>query len=159
MKVSSSRLQLCVLTAALSLLAGAAAAKDPPREKDGVTAPALGAPPAPAAAAQAPNARLVALIKAGGKIVKHKGVDSVTRSGTGIYCIKPLASTGIDPATAIVILTVDFFYSTRNEVKVQSAASGSGCGSTRIGVYTLADIDATGLYTFSNGVGFSILVP
>jgi hypothetical protein len=42
---------------------------------------------------------------------------------------------------------------------VQWASWGSGCLSTEIGVYTLADENLNGTYTFSNSVGFSIVIP
>jgi hypothetical protein len=151
--------RLCALSAALSLLAGAAMAqteKTPPRDKDRGTAAAARAAPV---VAVAPNARLAALIKRGGALLRNKGVESVTIQDVGVYCIKPAAATGIDPATAIVMLTVEYFNSSFNEVKVQWATMGSGCGAGRIGVYTLADANADGIYTFSNQVGFSIVVP
>jgi hypothetical protein len=44
-------------------------------------------------------------------------------------------------------------------VKVQWASRGSGCNSTEIGVYTMADVNLDGVYTFSNAVSFSIIVP
>lgn len=152
-------LQLCALSAALSLIAGAAAAqndKNPPREKGAGSAAAA---PVPARAVSAPNVRLAALIKAGGGVVRKKGVDKVERIGKGIYCIRPTNASGVDPATAIVTLSVEYYYSLLNEVQVQWAASGSGCGSNRIGVYTLSDRNANGIYAFSNEVGFSIIVP
>lgn len=161
MKFLSKRIvQLCALSAALCLIAGAATAetaKNQPRDK------AVGAASAaPAAVAVAPNARLAALIRpsaTGTIIVRNKGVASVSRIATGVYCIRPTNATGIDTETSIVTLTPEFFFSALNEVKVQWATSGSGCGRVRIGVYTLADVNADGIYGFSNDVAFSIVVP
>ena len=58
-----------------------------------------------------------------------------------------------------MVLTPEYFYSLYNEVKVQWASRGSGCNSTEIGVYTMADANLDGIYTFSNAVSFSIIVP
>jgi hypothetical protein len=157
MKFLSRRMvQLCALSAALCLIAGAATAetaKNQPRDKAGAKAPLA------AVVADAPNARLAALIKAGGELIRNKGVASVTRITTGVYCIRPTNASGINPANSIVTLTPEFFFSALNEIKVQWATSGSGCGAPRIGVYTLADVNADGIYGFSNDVGFSIVVP
>ena len=156
------QLKTFLLAATLCTFAGAAAAQkaetsqQPPREGAGR---ASSVSPAAAVAADAPNARLAALIRFGGTVIRKKGVSSVTRIATGVYCILPQAATGIVPNKAIVTLTPEYYYSQLNEVKVQWAAGGSGCGSTRIGVYTLADVNADGIYTFSNLVGFSIVVP
>ena len=152
-------LRLCVLSAALSLAAGAAMAQtgnNPPRQKDGGKAATAAAAPIPATA---PNARLAALIEAGGRLVRNKGVRSVTRIQRGVYCILPESSTGIDPAKAIVTATVEYFFTALNEAKVQWGAKGSPCGEKHIAVYTLADLNGNGLYDFSNDVGFSIVVP
>ncbi len=58
-----------------------------------------------------------------------------------------------------MVLTPEYFYSLYNEVKVQWASRGSGCNSNEIGVYTMADVNLDGIYTFSNAVSFSIIVP
>lgn len=149
-----------LLAAALSAFACAATAqtvKDRPRDNNGPAAPS--AAPTPNIVADAPSPRLAALIRQYGVIIRNKGVSSVTRIDTGVYCILPLASTGIKPATAIVIVSPEYFYSALNEVTVQWASTQSGCPSNRIGVYTFADLDANGIYSFSNLVGFSIIVP
>lgn len=159
MRTARFPLQLCALSAALLLVAGAATAqtgKKPPREKGPGSAAAA---PVPPFASSAPSVRLAALIKAGGGLVKNKGVDSVERIDTGIYCILPKSSTGIDPTTVIVTLSVEYYYSRLNEVQVQWGSRGSSCGKDRIAVYTLSDINANGIYAFSNDVGFTIIVP
>jgi hypothetical protein len=141
------------------LMAGAATAqteKNPPREKSRGSAAAA---PVPAFTASAPSVRLAALINSDGGLVKNKGVESVERIGTGVYCILPKSSTGIDPTTVIVTVSVEFYYSVINEVQVQWASRGSGCGKDRIGVYTLSDFNANGFYALSNDVGFTIIVP
>lgn len=112
-----------------------------------------------AVVADAPNARLAALVRRDVVLVRNKGVAAVQRISAGIYCITPKANTGIVPGTAIVMLTPEYYYSVLNEIQVQWASAGSGCGANRIGVYTFADIYANGVYRFSNGVSFSIVVP
>ena len=86
-------------------------------------------------------------------------MQSVVRIAEGVYCIRPEASTGINPNRAIVVVSAEYFYSQLDEVKVQWAARGHGCGSDRIGVYTLADFAPDAEYEFSNNVGFSVIVP
>jgi opacity protein-like surface antigen len=142
--------------AALALLAcSAASAADsvPPRAKDSPGAVTT------EGRISAPNARLVALVAAGGKLIKSKGVDSVTRINEGRYCIRPQASLGIDPSNSIAIVSVEYFYSNFNEVTVQWASRGSSCGSDRFAVYTFGDFNLDARYKFSNDVGFTIIVP
>src|SRR3972149_4020528 len=152
-----------LLAATLCAFAFAAAAQTAetgqqrPRENTGGAAPLAPAPLAPVAA-DAPNARLAALIRYGGTVIRQKGVSSVTRIARGVYCIAPTGASGIVPNKAIVTLAPEYYYSQLNQIKVQWAAAGSGCGNTRIGVYTLADTNVDGIYTFSNLVGFSIFV-
>jgi hypothetical protein len=111
------------------------------------------------AAAQAPNARLVALVAANGKIIQSKGVDTITRINTGVYCVKPNASSGIDVSNSVAIVTVEWSYSKFNEVMAQWARSGSGCGSGRFGVVTLSDFNLNARYSRSNDAAFTIVVP
>lgn len=150
------------VTALLCALHGApATAADPTAGVDASRPRASGTTIEPKAfgGVQAPNVRLAALVKAGGTPVRTKGVAAIARTDTGVYCIKPTSGSGIDPAKIIPSLTVDYYYSTIDEVLVQFAAAGSGCGVDRIGVYTLADPDLDGAYSFSNEVGFTIVVP
>jgi hypothetical protein len=131
--------------------------KDKPRAND---ANSTQAAPAPAASpADAPNARIAALIRRDGKIIRNKGVSAVQRIDVGVYCITPRASSGVTPSSAVVVLTPEYYYSLYNEIKVQWATQGSGCGGGKIGVYTLADANLDGVYTRSNAVSFSIIVP
>jgi len=133
------------------------AAPQPPRAGNGQADAKL--PAQAAVVADAPNARLAALVRRDAKLVRNKGVAALQRIAVGVYCITPAASTGIVPNTALVMLTPEYYYSLLNEIKVQWASAGSGCGANRIGVYTLADPYATGVYRFSNAVSFSIVVP
>jgi hypothetical protein len=113
----------------------------------------------PEVVAVAPNSRMAGLILRDLTIERDFNVGSVRRRAVGVYCIRPINATGIDPRTAIVVLTPEYFYSLYNEVKVQWATRGSGCSSNEIGVYTMADANLDGIYTFSNAVSFSIIVP
>jgi hypothetical protein len=107
----------------------------------------------------APGARLAALVDAGGAPVRTKGVQSIERIDVGVYCIRPRADSNINVNNSIVIVSPEFFYSDVDEVIVQWAASGSGCGAGRFGVYTLSDGNHDGAYSFTNAVGFSVYVP
>ena len=113
----------------------------------------------PEVVAVAPNSRLAALILRDVTIQRNFNVAGVRRPQVGVYCIRPTGPAGIDPRTNIVVLTPEYFYSLYNEVKVQWASRGSGCNSNEIGVYTMADVNLNGVYTFSNAVSFSIVVP
>jgi hypothetical protein len=150
-----------VLGAAVALVAASvasAAERERPRFKDQPDAAKLAAPQA--VTADAPNSRLVALVRApDGKLVMEKGVKNITNPELGVYCIRPEAATGIDPATAVVVVSVEYFYSLFNEVQVQWARRNNGCGANRIAIYTFADENLNGVYTPSDAVGFVVYVP
>ena len=129
--------------------------KNPPRASEQATA-------APAPRAPVPivtNARMAALIQAGGTLIKQKNVLAVSHPATGIYCIKPTAASGVVPGNSVALLTVEFFYSHFNEVQAQWAQRGSPCPTDRFAIYTIADRNLDARYTFSNEVGFLIVVP
>jgi len=130
----------------------AAADTAAPRAKDSSSPP-------PAVTAEAPFARLAGLIAAGGKIIRNKGIASVTRIATGVYCIKPDASTAIDTSKSVAVVSVEYYWSRFNEVVAQWSSQGSGCGSGQFGVITLGDFNLNARYSASNDVGFSIYVP
>lgn len=156
-----------LFTATLCVFAGAAAAQTPQTSQAPQTEPPRAANEqgasrlavAPLIVADAPNARLAALVRRDVVLLRNKGVSSVTRIATGVYCILPTAASGIVATTAIVTLTPEYYYSLLNEIKVQWAATGSGCGGKRIAVYTFADPNRNGIYVLSNAVSFSIVVP
>lgn len=149
------------LGALVVVVAGAVAStqeRDRPRLKD--ERGALRADSRANRPADAPNARMVAIVRApDGVVVLQKNVRSVRRIARGVYCIKPEPAAGIDPKTAVAVVSVEYFYSLINEVMVQWARRQNGCGRNRFGVYTLADQNLNGRYTFSNAVGFVIYVP
>lgn len=146
--------------AALALVTSAASAQDERRARN---------PNASAASATAetrafggliaPNARMAGFFAAGGAPRRTKRVQSIQRIDTGVYCIRPQASTNITVSNSMVIVSTEYSTSDLDEVKVQWAASSSGCGNGRFGIYTLADSNRDGIYSFSNLVGFSVLVP
>jgi hypothetical protein len=151
-------LLLGAMAVLVSFAVAMAQERERPRYKDESAARAGVQPQA--GPADAPNARLAALIRSpDGVIIKSTGVHSVQRIATGVYCIRPTAASGINPLTAIVIVSVEYFYSQLNEVMVQWARRQNGCGNNRIGVYTLADENLNARYSFSNRVGFAIYVP
>jgi hypothetical protein len=113
----------------------------------------------------APYARLVALVDAGGAPVRTKNVAAVFRIDLGVYCIRPVASANINVNAIVPSVSVEYFYSNPalingfNEMTVQWASRSSGCPTGTIGVYTFADRNLDGHYSFSNEVAFSIVVP
>jgi hypothetical protein len=113
-----------------------------------------------AVVADAPGVRLAGLIRADNLVAqRNKNIANVRRIAAGVYCIRPTAASGINPATAVVTLTVEYFYSLYNESTVQWASRQNGCTANEIGVYTFADVNLDARYTFSNTVSFSIIVP
>jgi hypothetical protein len=112
-----------------------------------------------AAATEAPNARLAALIRPPGVLIMNKGVQDVSHPQKGVYCILPTTGSGIDPATSLAVVSVEFFYSRFNEIMVQWARSGSPCPKSRFAVYTMSDRNLTARYRFTDDVGFVIYVP
>ena len=119
--------------------------RDESDQRAGVAAKGLGG-------AVAPNARLVALVDAGGRPVRTKGVAGISRINFGTYCIRPNASANINVTTIVPSVSVEYFFSNPsllsgfNEMTVQWASSGSGCPSGSIGVYTFADLNLDGHY-------------
>src|SRR5688572_6420755 len=156
----SERRTFSVLTAsvALALFAGSATAQEQRQDRARDDDNARGAA---ARAIDAPNARLAVLIDASGEAIRQKGVQSVQRLRNGEYCIRPTAASGVDPRTAVLTASTEFFYTRADlyETLVQWAARGSQCGGDRIGIYTLADYNSDGFYVFSNDVAFSVVVP
>jgi len=107
--------------------------------------------------AQAPNARLAALIDQDGNVIRGKNVASVTNPGTGRYCIRP--ADGMNVNRIVPVVSVDYSTSSYNESLVQYRASGKGCPDGTIAVVTFADVNLDGLWGFSGTVGFTIVVP
>lgn len=159
--MSYRRSKTVLLAASLCAFALAAAAQtaDVNKQRPRESANSARAPAPSTVNADAPNARLAALIRYDAALIRTKGVAAVQRIDVGVYCITPTAASGIVPSRAVVNLTPEYYYSQLNEIKVQWASAGSGCGNNRIAVYTLADTNADGIYAFSNRVGFSIVVP
>jgi hypothetical protein len=139
------------------LFACSAAAQEQNRSRDAHSSETVA--PLAIGGVQAPNARLAALIDAGGRPVRTKGVQSVERIDVGVFCIRPTDGSGINVNSMIALVSPEYYYSQLNEVTVQWASTQSGCGAGRFAVYTFQDSDRDGHYVFSNRVGFSVLVP
>jgi hypothetical protein len=154
------KLSVLAASATLALFAGLATAQEQRQDRAREDESGRG-PAAREIAADAPNARLAVLVDAGGAVVRQKGVQSVQRLRKGEYCIRPTAASGVNPRTAVLTATTEFYYTRANlfETLVQWAARGSQCGADRIGIYTLADYNSDGFYVFSNDVAFSVVVP
>jgi hypothetical protein len=147
---------LVAAAAAVLMLGSAASAQEQPSR---ATAADLTASSRAAAALDAPNARMAALIRPPGVLIMNKGVQDVSHPARGIYCILPTSGSGIDPAASLAVVSVEFFYSRFNEVQVQWARAGSPCPKSRFAVYTLSDPNLTARYRFTDDVGFVIYVP
>ena len=144
----------------LALMTSSVSSQEAARERQaGKAALATGAETRALGGLVAPNARLAGLFDAGGAPIRTKGVQSIARIGAGVYCIRPTAATSINVNNIVVMVSTEYFYSGLDEIKVQWASRQHGCGAGRIGIYTLADPDRDGVYSFSNLVGFSVLVP
>lgn len=155
-----SQIAPVALATLLVISASAAAAADRPRDHGPSTTKEMFVLPEGFGGVNAPNARLAGLFDAGGAPVRTKGVQSIERIDTGVYCIRPAPSANINVNTIIPALSVDYFYSQFDEVQVQWASTQSGCGAGRIGIYTFLNPNINfGNYVFSNAVGFSIIVP
>jgi len=151
-----------VAIAALAALSSAAFAEDErARDTTATKSPTAETRITPKAfgGVSAPNVRLAALFDAGGAPIRTKGVESIQRIATGVYCIRPTASSGINVNTMIATVSPEYFYSDLDEVTVQWVAAASGCGTGRFGVYTFSDANFDGNYVLANTVGFSIVVP
>src|SRR5688572_11642215 len=72
------------------------AGKDDPAGK-GINTPAV-----------APNARLAALIRPRGGVVRQTGVAAVSNPEVGVYCIRPTTASGVVPNESIVIVSPEF---------------------------------------------------
>ena len=114
--------------------------------------------PASAAVAASSNARLAAVIRQGGSIIRSKGVQSVTNPFFGTYCVRPTAASGVNPRTIVPVITVDYDRSTFNEVMAQYSDVGPDCPLGTIEVLTFDDRNLDAIYFDSNSVGFTIVV-
>jgi len=107
--------------------------------------------------AQAPNARIAALVVAGGTVRRSKGILGVTHPSAGQYCIDPTNSL-FDVNKAIPVVSVDWSSSSGpNGEMAQWRSSGVGCPLGQIAVLTFEL--AAGIFSLSDNVGFSIIVP
>jgi hypothetical protein len=108
--------------------------------------------------------RLAGLIRNDGAILRNKGIASVTKPAQGVFCIKPTAASGVTPNNALVQVTVDWSRTKFNEAMVQWASIQSldgrpFCPTSRIEIHTLLDGQPNAIYSHSDLVSFSIIVP
>jgi hypothetical protein len=99
---------------------------------------------------------LAALIDNEAKVVRSKGLASVTRPSTGHYCITP-ASAKFPINTYFPILFVEYGYSagSGNIVQWDSNAGSCQAGQIEVQTFTLN----TGNFVPSDDVAFTIIVP
>lgn len=107
----------------------------------------------------ASNARLAAIIDAGGSVVRSKGVQSVTHPYVGAYCIRPSSTSGVNAGNIVPSVSVDYDGSAFNEAMAQYSDAGADCPLGTIEVLTFGDGDHNAVYADSDGVGFTIVVP
>src|SRR5689334_5693579 len=110
-------------------------------------------------AADAPGVRLAGLIQNDTVVLRNKGIHRVNRPTTGVFCITPTAASGINPNTAVVQVTVDWSRTRFNEAMVQWASIRQFCAANQIEIRTMLDVQPDAIFTPSNLVSFSIIVP
>jgi len=108
-------------------------------------------------AAQAPDARLVALVQPGA-ITRSKGVQTFSHPSTGQYCFKPTAAAGLHVGAIVPAVSVDWSTSTGSSLLAFYRSSGDGCPSGNIEVVTYV-FSAGADPALSDSVGFTLLVP
>lgn len=109
--------------------------------------------------AQAPNARLVAVVDGGataGNFVVRRGknIQSVTNPDTGIFCITPRPGAGITPGAAVPIVSTEFDGTPSDNHFANWDRTPDDCGPGKIEVqaFELGVGDV-------NDVGFTVVVP
>jgi hypothetical protein len=150
------------VAATLAVPAAFAQSETQQRETRAINSPAsrIATPRVPA---DAPGVRLAGLIRNDGAILRNKGIASVTKPARGIFCVQPTAASGVTPSNAVVQVTVDWSRTQFNEAMVQWASvpslHGPWCSTSKIEIHTLLDVQPNGIYTHSDLVAFSIIVP
>ena len=84
--------------------------------------------------------------------VQNSGFTAVARTGTGVYCLTPAA--GIDPATSVAVVSVDWYHSSGTNLLAQVSLPSAACAANEFEVRTFLD-DGTA----SDDVAFTIVVP
>jgi hypothetical protein len=151
------------LVATLITSAAFAQSKEQQRESRDINSPTARTA-TPRIPADAPGVRLAGLIRNDGAILRNKGIAAVTKPARGIFCIKPSAASGVTPSNAVVQVTVDWSRTQYNEAMVQWASIPSlngnpWCTTSQIEIHTLLDVQPDAVYTHSDLVSFSIIVP
>lgn len=107
--------------------------------------------------AEAPNARLAALIDQAGGVVRSKGVRAIQHPEPGVFCIRPKGSANIDVTRVVPSVTVDWSNSSGDALMAFYRSSGFGCSANRITVLTVRGEDGT--FDVEDGVAFTVVVP
>jgi hypothetical protein len=106
--------------------------------------------------ATAPNARIAAVVRSGGAVVRSKGIAAVTHPSAGLYCIDP-TSTTFNVGTAVPVLSVDWSTSVGDALMAHWRSSLVGCPTGWFAVLTFVGEDGT--FDQSDGVSFTFVVP
>ena len=111
-----------------------------------------GAPGAPGAAGAPGTARAYAQVNTTPALVaaRTKGFTTVTRPGTGVYCV---TAPGIDPATSAAVVSPEWGASAGADLGASVYANAPSCPA---GAFQVMTINAGGL---SNSTAFYIVVP
>ncbi|MEO7118248.1 MAG: hypothetical protein ABIZ34_04675 [Candidatus Limnocylindrales bacterium] len=125
----------------------------------GVALAANNIAPAAAVTAEAPNARLAVLIDGGATapgftVLRRKGVASVSNPSTGIFCITPKASLGMDVSRIMPIVTTELMGTALTSYRTLWDATGFGCPAGSIAIE-----GATSGNILTNDVGIALVVP
>lgn len=125
----------------------------------GVALAANNIAPAAAVTAEAPNARLAVLIDGGATapsftVLRRKGVASISNLSTGIFCVTPKASLGMDVSKIMPIVTTELAGTSSVTFRAFWYASGLNCPA---GSIEIQGATAGGLLT--NDVGIAVVVP
>ncbi len=110
---------------------------------------------APPAATIGSRVRLVALIDAGGAILRSAGVSKVTHPSAGIYCIKPIGTWDISKVVPSV--TPEAGFSNGDSLLAYYYSGAAECPAKYIEVKTFNF--STGTSQLADNVAFTIVVP
>ena len=111
-------------------------------------------------AAEAPNARLAALVSGGASagsftVRRQVGVAQITNPQAGVYCVKPAAGTGVKPAKAVPIVGTEYANTSGFDSFAMWNSARPSCPTGNIEVDTF-DSSAEARV---NPVSFTIVVP
>jgi hypothetical protein len=147
--------RLLIVTALVSVVAGVLGASGATSALAGRTSNDGSAPVQAIGGASSKYARAVALVAAGGSVIRSQGVAAVTHPSIGLYCIDP--KDDYDVTRVVPNVTVDWSTSFGDALLAQYRSSGVGCPAGNIAVLTMSGEDGT--FDPSNDVSFTVTVP